>query len=156
MPERALKIRVFNTYEPVTTMYRDLLPMWVEKGWQVQVVISRRDYREGRDRSWAVPGVRLIQTPSGGAKKSALLGYILVAPWKSLFAPRVDLNLFLTQPPLFFCWGWMLRLLRRERYLIMSMDLYPQVAIQDGMLRPGPFAGMMQSLSRGGIERRMG
>ncbi|MFT5494895.1 MAG: colanic acid biosynthesis glycosyl transferase WcaI [Kiritimatiellia bacterium] len=148
--EAPLRVRVFNTYEPGTTTYRDLIPLWTKRGWQVQVLISRRNYREGRDRPWAVDGVKVMNTPApGGGKAGAIIGYLLFAPLKSLFAPRVDMNLFLTQPPLFFIWGYVLRLLRRQPYTILLMDLYPDVAVLDGLLKSNSLlARMLTRISR--------
>ena len=139
--QRPYTVRVFNLVEPVTTFYHDLIPFWESKGWQVEVVISRAEYRAGRERKWISDRTRLRWTPAFGlkargrlSKSIIMLAYVISGVLVSLFGGRVDLNLFLSQPPMFFCWGGILRRLRRQPYQITLMDLYPDVAVQAGML----------------------
>ena len=40
-------VRFFNTYEVVTTIYRDLLPYLAERGIDSEVMISAAQYRHG-------------------------------------------------------------------------------------------------------------
>lgn len=136
-----MKARLFNTYEPVTTIYRDLLPDWVNLGWQVEVVISKAKYRSGRDRSWCKDGVRAYETPNLGlrpdkpvSKLIIMMLYVMAAALHSLWGRTVDVNLFLTQPPLFFIWGYVLKKLRGQSYCVVLMDLYPHIAVQAGAL----------------------
>jgi colanic acid biosynthesis glycosyl transferase WcaI len=138
-----LKIRFFNTYEPVSPFYRDLLPSLVAQGFGVELIISRAEYRPGRVRLDALPGfarVKIHRTPAlpltAGrmAKLLNMAGYLLGAAG-TLFRPHVDLNLFLTQPPLFAAWGRLLKRVRGQPYACLVMDLYPDVAVQDGFLK---------------------
>ena len=97
----ALTARLFNTFEPVTTFYRDLFPHWVEQGWQVEAVISRAEYRPGRERNWAEEGVSVRWMPGARLKATGRLNkflimilYVLGAAVHTLFGPAVDRNLF--------------------------------------------------------------
>ena len=64
------------------------------------------------------------------------VSYVLSAIRMSLFGPPPDVNFFLTQPPLFFLWGTVLRVLRSQPYIVTLMDLYPEVLTASGMIRP--------------------
>jgi glycosyltransferase involved in cell wall biosynthesis len=154
-----MRIRFFNTYEPVTTFYRDLLPALARRGIQVEVYIAGAEYRPDRGRlagSLRQAGLTIKSFPSLGlrpgtrlGKAGIMLAYAGMAAWASMFSTRVDINLFLTQPPLFALWGWMLKWLRGQRYFCVVMDLYPQAAIRDGLLpENGPAARLLGALAR--------
>ncbi len=155
----SFRLRIFNLVEPVTSMYPDLIPYWRSLGWQVEVVISRAQYRSGRPKHWATSCSRVHWTPNFGLqprrpfdKLIIMLAYVIYAGFLSLFGPRVDHNLFLTQPPLFFVWGVLLQRLRRQPYTIVLMDLYPDVAIQAGLLaKEGLITGLSFRVSRYGL-----
>lgn len=137
-------VRFFNTYEPVTTFYRDLVPYLAETGLRCEVLLSAAEYRAGRGRleeALAVPNVRVRRMPAGvaraGGRMSKLFvmaGYMVSSAVVSLFGRRRYLNFFLTQPPLFSMWGYVLKRLRGQRYCCLIMDLYPDLAVRDGML----------------------
>jgi glycosyltransferase involved in cell wall biosynthesis len=149
-------IRFLNTFEPVTTMYRDLLPFFAGHGCRVEVLLSRAQYRAGREPTWIVPGVQVHWMPHFGLQPRARLGkfllmlaYMVFGALHTLLGPRVDKNVFLTQPPLFVLWGYLLRKLRGEAYYQVLMDIYPDLAIEAGMLK-GDSAGarILKRLSR--------
>ncbi|UHD15470.1 glycosyltransferase family 4 protein [Thiocapsa bogorovii] len=159
-----IAVRFFNTYEPVSPFYRDLLPFLAEQGMTAEVVVSSREYRGGRqplEDSLRHPGLRLRRLPTGrgvvrtGPQKLwAMAGYLFGAAAYSLFGPRVRLNFFLTQPPLFALWGVVLRRLRGQRYCCLVMDLYPDVAVRDGLLSAdGWLTRALTRLSRFALRR---
>jgi glycosyltransferase involved in cell wall biosynthesis len=139
-----MHVRFFNTYEPVTTFYRDLLPFLAEAGLSVDVLISSAEYRANRtvlSQEIDQPGVRIFYLPTGGIlptgrlqKVWLMLAYMVSAAFTSLSSKSVDMNFFLTQPPLFALWGWVLKVIRRQPYICLLMDVYPDVAIRDGVL----------------------
>ncbi len=157
----AFTLRIFNMVEPVTSMYPDLIPYWQSLGWQVEVVLSRAQYRTNRPEYWINNCSRVHWTPGFGHQHGRPLGrllimlaYIIYATLLSLFGPKVDHNLFLTQPPLFFAWGAMLQRLRHQPYTIVLMDLYPDVTIQAGFLaKGGLIAALLLRLSGYGLRR---
>ena len=154
-------LRIFNLVEPVTSRYPDLIPYWQALGWQVEVVLSRAQYRAGRPKYWTASCSRVHWTPGFGlkprrplAKLLIMLAYAFYAALLSLFGPQVDHNLFLTQPPLFFAWGTVLQRLRRQPFTVVLLDLYPDVAIQAGLLtKGGLITGLLLRLSRYGFRR---
>lgn len=138
-----MKLRFFNTFEPVIPLYRQLLPHLRAQGFEAEAVLANRRYRPGGLRAGEAPfPIREVPTLAPGGLRSRVgklcvyATYSLSAAIVSLLSRGVDLNVFLTQPPLFSAWGQVLRLLRRQRYLMIVMDLYPWVAIQAGALRP--------------------
>lgn len=139
-----MKIRFFNTYEPVSAFYRDIVPALVKQGAKVEIVISKAEYRKGRDIIQAfqhMPNVRFIRTTSLGrnayegtaAKALATVLYAISASLYALFGPSVDRNVFLTQPPLFALLGVLLHRLRRQPYYYVLMDIQPQLSIALGL-----------------------
>ena len=101
-----MQIRFFNTYEPVTDIYRHIVPAIVQRGASVSVFVSSCDYRAGRRRLEDVVAgqdvaISRMLGPSGWAKSRmhkavAALGYALHASVKSLFGKRSETNVFLT------------------------------------------------------------
>ncbi len=152
-------VRFFNTYEPVTTFYRDLLPSLAAAGMTSEVVMSAAEYRAGRGRLEEAPGladVTITRIPCGLSAASSRIGklwvmlsYMIGAAVLSLFGGKRRLNFFLTQPPLFALWGYVLKRLRGQPYCCLVMDLYPDLAVRDGMLSAAsPVTRWLTRLSR--------
>ncbi len=160
-----MRVRFFNTYEPVTTFYRDLLPYLAERGIASEVLISSSEYRQGGrgnlSEAFSSPEIRVkfISThgiePTRQVQKAVImLSYVFGSMGKSLFGVAADINFFLTQPPLFNLWGWMLKKLRRQSYICVVMDIYPNVAVMDGMLpAQGLVTRLLTNLNRFALRR---
>lgn len=142
-----MRMRFFNTVEPVSPLYRDLLPRLAELEVEVEVILCRGDYRPVRkplEEALTHPRIHIkrvgVDYDGKRVGTSRLLGmfsYAVGAIFSSLGSQRADLNVFLTQPPLFSLWGYALKLLRNEPYLCLIMDVYPDVAIQNKILAEG-------------------
>ncbi len=154
-----MRIRFLNTFEPVTSLYRDLLPALVQAGHTVEVYLSRCEYRQGRTPlADALPrhGVRIVRLPALGRyatsrwRKLAAAGLFgLLAAVRTLFGRRADLNIFLTQPPLFASFGLVLKALRGQPYECLLMDIYPDVVVESGLLSAGaPVTRALRWLAR--------
>ena len=63
------------------------------------------------------------------------LTFYLGAAWRALFKRRPDVVVTLTTPPLLSLIGAVVRRLRRVRFLIWEMDMYPDVAVALGYIR---------------------
>lgn len=145
MQNKKTTVRFFNTYEPVTTFYRDLLPYLAEKHIVSEVMISAAEYRQGgRNRlvdAFAESDIKVryvsslgVQPTSQLQKVVVMITYILGCIITTLFGSAPHVNFFLTQPPMFALWGWVLKRIRHQPYLCLVMDIYPDVAILDGIL----------------------
>lgn len=139
-----MRIRFFNTVEPVSPLYRDLIPRLSDLEVEVEVILSRGDYRPVRKPLEEVLTQSRIHIKRvgfdyggkgvGASRLLKMVSYAVGAIFISLGSQKADLNVFLTQPPLFSLWGYALRLLRNEAYLCLIMDVYPDVAIQGKIL----------------------
>ena len=131
-----VRIRFFNTYVPMNTLYEDLVPHLVSHGHEVTIVSSAAEYRPGRRADThlaSLPGVRLVTTAHLGIQprsqwKKVLVhaSYAIGAVRHSLFGPKADVNVFLSQPPFFAAvWAPMLERLRSQPYCCVVLDVYP-------------------------------
>lgn len=124
------------------------------------MILSRAQYRTGRDVSWAVPGTTIRWVPNFGVhphthfgKLIIMLTYIVWGAFFSLFGPPVNRNIFLTQPPLFSLWGGVLKLVRGQDYSQVLMDIYPEVAIEAGLLSPSsPITRLLNFLAHSSLK----
>jgi len=150
------KIRFFNTYEPVITIYRDLAPALARSGFDIELVVSRTLYREDKEpleRLTAATSnvtVRRLFSPVAKAsgrisKLLTMFSYLLLMMVTSLFGRAASVNVFLTQPPFSSFWGAILKTLRGQKYACILMDIYPDVLIRDGILKE---QGIMARLLR--------
>ena len=157
MPNNKIKrVRFFNTFEPVTTFYRDLLPALALREIGSEVYISSAEYRSGRerlDRCLQDSRIHIKVLPALGVRPVGrwqkiwlMMSYGFTASAVSLISPKVDLNIFLTQPPMFAFWGYVLKILRGQKYYCILMDIYPDVADKDGVLRKDSLSVRMLSL----------
>ena len=148
-------------------MFRDLLPHLAARGIDVELVITRQVYRGGREPLIPVleaAGVVVHRVPVPFARGAAgprtvnvLVGFLVGATWRALFGRRASVNVFLTQPPFFYVWGAVLAGVRRQRSVVVVMDLYPDVAIRSGVLRAGGLpARLLHTVSRVGLRRADG
>jgi colanic acid biosynthesis glycosyl transferase WcaI len=156
-------VRFFNTYEPVTDFYRDLIPALFAAGLRGEVMVSRADYRTGRGslREALTPfDSAVTEIPAGFAQANTRmrkllvsLSYTLGCMFTTLFGRAAQVNFFLTQPPLFALWGRALRILRGTPYCCLVMDLYPHVLAAHGLLRRNSWAyRLARSLMLGALK----
>lgn len=138
-------VRFFNTVEPVISLYRLVGEKLLQSGFDVEIVVTGASYRtQGKPLAlWAkANGVRILSLPGVASYPRRALGKALVACYYALFATIYSMfsrsaavNVFLTQPPMFFTLGRMLRMARRQPYVCITMDMYPDVLVAFGKLR---------------------
>lgn len=160
-----MRIRFFNTYEPVTRHYRDLVPHLVAQGHEVEIVVSRARYRPSRDSHEflrSLEGVAVRWTPSMGLSPrngfmvKGLLSvlFVLKSAVLGLFGRGVDLNVFLTQPPFIYALGPILKWTRGQHYICLLMDLQPHFFVGLNVIKDGGWlAQLLHGLSRGCLKR---
>ena len=134
MPKPIKSIRFINTFEPVVTLYDEVLPRLQAQGIDAKALISQINYREvgqADQRSF----LEYLNMPFGKAnKRQAALLYALLAPLRLLFTPR-SMNVFLTQPPLFYIPGAVISKLTGSKFVIHIMDFYPDFLVRAGVLK---------------------
>ena len=142
LKKRRMKLRFLNTFEPVAPLYDHLFPVLERRGHQIDAWVATTTYRS-RQSQMIRPGIRYWRIPSAQSllpavlhKRAAALTWTIGALTRSTIGAGTDLNVFLTQPPLFYVWGRALQALRRQPYVLVLMDLYPWLAVQAGVLRP--------------------
>jgi glycosyltransferase involved in cell wall biosynthesis len=139
-----MRIRFFSAFEPPFSFYRDLLPFLANQGADINLIVGNLEYRAGR-RSLTVAldhpnieisHIRVVEVAASSTlqKASVYLTYMIIAAFRTLLGRSVDLNFFLTQPPLFAVWGYFLKILRGQQYCVLVMDLYPDIVVRGGML----------------------
>ena len=109
-------------------------------GHEVRVICGKSSYAgpENTER----PAVRIIRIPNLSfghgilQRLSSYTTFLAGALWHGMRMPRQDVILFLTTPPLVGVIGVLIRALRGGRYYIWEMDMYPDIAIDLGLLRP--------------------
>lgn len=135
-----MNIRFFNTFDTSAPFFRQLLPFLHARGHRVEAVIADREYRAGGlppgDHGFRVRALPTFTLPGARRLRLSLTHatYAISAAVFSALSRGVDLNVFLTQPPLFAVWGAVLRRVRRQPYCVLIMDLYPWVAVAAGLV----------------------
>lgn len=110
-----------------------------EEGHQVTVVCGSSSYA-GRDTT-PPPPVEIIRVAEGAfsrghaARLLSYATYFAAAAWHGVRIARPDVVISLTTPPLLSTVGMLVQRLRGARHYIWEMDLYPEVAVDLGMLR---------------------
>lgn len=141
-----MKIRFINANEPVTTFYRDLIPALLEAGHEVEVFVSSAQYREKRGFEELFANddrVSICKMYAGPLKKynqraSKAMAHGLFAVhgfFKMLFGKKVDLSVYLTQPPFYYLTAKIIQSIRGTKFYVVVMDLQPDEYVEFGMLK---------------------
>lgn len=147
-----MRLRIIHTFfypskDSVSQILSDLAFHLADEGHDVEAIATSGDYLGGGrrlPRRQTVHGVeiRRVWGPSLGKKSvltrlADLSSYCLGAFFRCLLSRRADKLLVMTNPPIFAPLAALLHGLRREPYVYVVMDLYPDVAVQAGVLSPG-------------------
>ncbi|HUS63773.1 MAG TPA: glycosyltransferase family 4 protein [Kofleriaceae bacterium] len=149
--QRGMKVMLLNQYyhpdiAATAQLAADLGEDLARRGHEVTAIASARPYsgsgwrpltaRQGGVRILRVPATALGRATNAGRAidYATFLGGML-AP--ALARPRPDVVVALSTPPLVAAMGLLLKRLRGVRLVYWVMDLYPEVALELGALRPG-------------------
>lgn len=153
-------IRFVNTSEPVTTLYRDLVPVLCEDVCDIELLVSSAVYREDRNIDQAFsnyPSVTVKKTFSGLFKSytsaiskiSVHFFYAMHGFFIMLIGKKPALQVFLTQPPFFYLLAYVIKKIRGIPYVIVIMDLQPDEYVEFGYLKKDAFyVRWLDTLSR--------
>ena len=111
-------------------------------------------------RSSVEDGVHVIRVPSASFERSRLglralnyLTYLALALVRGLVGPRPDLVLCMTDPPMVGDVALLLARRFRTPLLVISEDVFPEIAIKLRRLESGPLVGILRVLVRLYLKR---
>ena len=137
----------------------DLAAYLTDRGHNVSVITSRSLYGKAGatlPKRETVHGIHIYRVGFSLFGKAGLLLrmldfalFYLLATLRALTLPKADVVVTLTTPPFLGLAGWLISRLRRCRFVYWAMDLYPDVPIACGVLKPrGLAAKLFEWLNR--------
>jgi len=139
----------YPDHSAVSQLMTDLAESLVERGVTVTAIAGRGTYNGGArlSRREEHKGIRIERAWTTSFGKRTLRGrlcdylsFYVGATWKLMRVPRHDIVLVLTQPPLIGLIGLVVGRLRRMRVVALVQDIYPDVAVAVGAVRPDSFS----------------
>ena len=117
-----------------------------QAGWRVTVVTSARGYN--RDEIYPNfaehSGVGVHRVGGSRFNRDSVVGrltnyitFLVASGWKLLWLPAPDCLVVTSAPPFSLALAWFLSAVRRVRFVFVAEDLYPEIAVASGILRPG-------------------
>jgi colanic acid biosynthesis glycosyl transferase WcaI len=119
----------------------DLARHLAEEGCEVTVICAKSSYAVHE--STPPPPVRIVRTPNPGfgrgvfARILSYASFLVAAVWNAWRVDRPDVVVTMTTPPFLSALGFALQKVRGARHYIWEMDMYPDVAVDIGVLRRG-------------------
>lgn len=135
----------YPDHSAVSQLMTDLAESLVERGVEVTAVAGRGRYNGGERlaRREEFKGIKIERAWATSFGKRSIVGrladylsFYVGATWKLLRVERHDILLALTQPPLIGLIGLLIGRLRGMRVMALVQDVYPDVAIALGTLKP--------------------
>jgi colanic acid biosynthesis glycosyl transferase WcaI len=159
-PMRILLLNQFFYPDSAATsqLLTDLARGLAAEGHSVRVICGRSSYAEPDSRN--PPAVEIVRTgdlPFGRGLLARVFSYtsfLAGAGCRGLFGPRPDLILTLTPPPPLCVFGSFLKTVFRARHFIWEMDLYPDIAVDLGVLHPHSWFTRLMGASFDRARRR--
>jgi len=119
-------------------------------GHEVTAIASRSIYGSkgaALPRHETVDGVRIERVGASIFGKASILArvfdfamFYVLALWRAVTLPKHDVCVVFTTPPFIALVGWLLRLVRGTRYVYWVMDLYPDLPVACGVMKPRSLA----------------
>ena len=147
-PFRVLLInQVFYPDVAATAQHgHDLARFLVKQGHQVSVIASRSIYGS-KGAALAsfeeVDGIQIHRVAKSYFGKSSILSrvfdfalFYLAATWKAIWLKKHDVSICFTTPPFIALLGRFLRLIKGTRMIYWVMDLYPDLPVACGVMKP--------------------
>jgi colanic acid biosynthesis glycosyl transferase WcaI len=124
----------------------DLARHLVAHGHDVTTIASRSIYGKSGaalPKREVVDGIEIIRVGKSYFGKSSIIArtldfglFYLAATLKALFIKRPDVVICFTTPPFIALAGWLLRLVKRTKLVYWVMDLYPDLPVGCGVMKP--------------------
>ena len=144
---RILLINQFYSPDVAATgqLLADLATGLAARGHNVHVLCSRRAYGGGGEKHAArqvINGVYVHRVGATGFGRARIIGrlvdylsFYVLACWRAMLLPQMDISVVLTTPPFIGLVGLLLRRLKGTRLVLWTMDLYPEVPVAFGVLK---------------------
>jgi glycosyltransferase involved in cell wall biosynthesis len=156
---RRLRILVFNQYYwpgvEATAHLLDQLCVDLARDFDVTVVTGRLDRDDARPGAAERNGVRVIRVPSTAYDRSNLgrralnyVSYMALALGEGVRARRPDIVLCMTDPPLVADVALAVARRFRAPLVVISQDVFPEVAVELGRLQSRTLVGLLRVLIR--------
>ncbi len=144
-----MRLRILHTFfypstDAVSQIISELAFHLAQCGHEVEAIATSGSYLGGADHLPAeetVNSVRIRRCWGPNLGKRSLLtraadigAYVLGSLAKALTGPRADVVLILSSPPMYHALAPLLKGLKREKYVFVVMDLYPDIASQAGLI----------------------
>jgi colanic acid biosynthesis glycosyl transferase WcaI len=138
----------YPDHSATSQLMTDLAQSLSEKGLQVTALAGRGRYNGGESlpRRELYGGVRIERAWATSFGKESVAGrlidylsFYLGACWKLLTLPRHDIVMALTTPPLISLLALLVCRLRGMKLVALVQDIYPDVAVSLGTLKPDGF-----------------
>ncbi|MDR7523648.1 MAG: glycosyltransferase family 4 protein [Armatimonadota bacterium] len=163
------RILLFNQYFPpdsaATARIAALVAATLAERYQVTVLTGRPSYdpterhpayllRQERGDGVVVERVGSTAFPRRrmAGRLANYLTYLALAVPRALTVPA-DLVLAMTDPPVAGIAGALVAAVRRRRFVYNVRDLYPDMAVAGGLVRPGPWTAAWDRLHRWALRR---
>ena len=135
-------INQFFWPDPAATsqLLTDVTSALVEDGHRARVIAGATKYTHSED--LIPPPVRIERCPASPFRRTILgrvasyFSFLIPSAFFSLRGKRADAIVTLTTPPALGLIGTLVKTLRGSRHYIWEMDLYPDVAVELGVLKP--------------------
>jgi colanic acid biosynthesis glycosyl transferase WcaI len=132
---------------------------------EVTVIAGRPNFVMEREKSGLVQedqhqGVRILRVRNARFRKVSLLGrafglvsYLVLAAWAAMTQRRPDVFVVETDPPVLGALGAFLKWWYRRPFVFYLQDLFPEVGLVLGRLRPGLLTRLLHWLTQVGLEQ---
>ena len=157
---RILLINQFYRPDVAATgqLLSDLAQGLAADGHEVHVLCSQRGYGGGQIKEEQIRDKPQVTSPErssvhvhrvralGFGRQHVLgrladyLSFFVLAVWKAVFLPGMDVCVGLTTPPFVGLVGLFLKVLKGTRLVLWTMDLYPEVAVAYGAIKKNGLA----------------
>jgi len=141
----------------------DLSAGLAERGFSVQVVTGQPSYSSktklpGKE---SFKGVEVFRVPKIQMSRESSLGRVLSAAsffiaafFKLLWMDRRSFLVIGSDPPLLPLLGWIFRIFRGQKYALIISDLYPDIAVALGEIKPEGWASrVLEAINRKAYRR---
>lgn len=164
-PRRALRVLFLNRaywpdVEATGHLLGELCGDLAKRGLQISVIAGQPNFSDQRLPPREVhDGVEITRVGNRRFKKASfvsraigLLSYMALTTWECLWRRRPDVLVVETDPPLLGLLGAVLKYWYRCPLVYYLQDLYPEVGLLMGKLKPGPITWLLRLATQAGLK----